>query len=257
MAARPAPSTLIDEIVEVFDPLAARLHGNLSRVRHLLAIYKLLYGRGKGRRTVHKTDLLRAAVVFLHATLEDCLRSVARAYLPKTGVETINKIPLAGSRSIRAEKFPLGRLVEHRGKTVDDLINESITQHLERCSFNDTTDISRLLESLDFLSEGIQRTLPTLQGLMSRRHQIVHQADRSDVTGRGRQRAASISVKSVERWSTAVTTFGHVLIAHVIDKEFRAKFLDGGGDPEQLDAVITSHEDEVITALKRKRRVRR
>ncbi len=56
MAARPAPSTLLDEIAEV-GPLGARLHGSLSRVRHLLAIYKLLFGRGKG---VHKTDLLRA-----------------------------------------------------------------------------------------------------------------------------------------------------------------------------------------------------
>ena len=257
MAARPVPSPLIDEIAEVFDHLAGRLKDNLSRVRHLVAIYKRLYGHGKGRRRVYKTDLLRAAVVFLHATLEDCLRSVARFYLPEAGLETINKIPLAGSRWIRAEKFPLGSLIEHRGKTVDDLINESITQHLERRSFNDTTDISVLLKSLDFLSERIERTLPTLQGLMSRRHQIVHQADRSDVPGRGRQRAASISVKSVERWITAVTTFGHVLIAHVIDKEFRVKFLDGGGDPEQLEAVITSHYDEVLAALKRRRRVRR
>ena len=102
----------------------------------------------------------------------------------------------------------LGSLIEHRDKTVDDLINESITQHLERRSFNDTTDISRLLEGLDFLSEDIKRTLPALQALMKRRHQIVHQADRSDVTGRGRQRAASISVRSVERWSAAVATVG-------------------------------------------------
>lgn len=152
MAARPAPSTLIDEIVEVFDPLGRRLRGNLSRVRHLLAIYQLLYGRGRGRRTVFKTDLLRAAVVFLHATLEDCLRSVARFYLPQADLNTLNKIPLAGTHPIRAEKFPLGSLIEHRGKTVDDLINESITQHLERRSFNDTADISRLLEeSASFL----------------------------------------------------------------------------------------------------------
>ncbi len=257
MATRSATSTLIDEIAEILDPLGARLHGNLSRVNHLLAIYQILYGHGKGRRSVHKTDLLRAAVVFLHATLEDCLRSVALDYLPKTGLETINKIPLAGSRSIRAEKFPLGRLIEHRGKTGDDLINESITQHLERCSFNDTTDISNLLESMGFLSEGMQRTLPTLQRLMSRRHQIVHQADRSDVTGRGRQRAASISVKSVERWSAAVATFGQTLIAHVIDREFHTKFLDSG-DRKQLGVVIRSHMDELKAAVvKRKRRVRR
>lgn len=253
MAARSALPTLTDDMMEVLDPLGRSLFGNLTRVDHLVQTYKDLYGRGRGRRVVFKTDLLRAAVVFMHATLEDLLRTVALSYLPDANQDIINRIPLAGGSSIHAEKFWLGRLVEHRGKTVDNLINESIKQHLQRRSFNDTNDISELLTSTGFLSKKLQRALPALQGLMKRRHQIVHQLDRSNVTGRGQQRAASISVKSVERWNNAVKKFGFALMADFASRKMYAKFVKDGQDAKQLEANLASQEDEFRAAIVRSR----
>ena len=45
-------------------------------------MYTTRAGTGQGRRSVQDTDILRAAVVLLHATLEDLLRSLADWKLP-------------------------------------------------------------------------------------------------------------------------------------------------------------------------------
>lgn len=56
---------------------------------------------------VNFSDILRAAVVLVHATLEDLLRSMAATLLPFADEATLNTIPLAGTGSPgRAEKFP-------------------------------------------------------------------------------------------------------------------------------------------------------
>ena len=55
--------------------------------------------------------------------------------MPTADEETLNKIPLAGA-SGRAEKFQLGRLAEHRGKKVDDVIRESVEAYMERSTLN-------------------------------------------------------------------------------------------------------------------------
>lgn len=237
--AKARPPQKYMEIAEVVAPLAARLSYNLGRVRHLVATYQRLYGKGRGRRTVAQTDLLRAAVVFLHATLEDSLRTVAGIYLPSASTEALDEVPLAGSTASRAENFRLGRLVKHRGKTVDELIVESISEHLRRSSYNDTNDIMALLKKLDLPPvDEVTRTLPDLQELMRRRHQIVHQADRVDTKGRGMQRAASIGTQAVERWTAAVSDFGQALMAHVIHREHTRKF----GDLDELRKKVERME---------------
>src|SRR5258706_3639980 len=100
-------------------PHVERLARNIARAHNLVSIYKFLGGSSPGRRSVGDTDVLRSAVVLIHASLEDFLRSLERAYLPKAGSTVLKEIPLKGvGRSGRAEKFSLGDLVEHRGKTV-------------------------------------------------------------------------------------------------------------------------------------------
>lgn len=60
-----------------------RLELNIARVKNLVDIYEThLTGTGRGRRGHAKTDVLRAATVLLHATVEDVLRSIARWKLP-------------------------------------------------------------------------------------------------------------------------------------------------------------------------------
>lgn len=54
-----------------------RFQENLTRVDHLLKIYEETAPGTQGRQPVERTDLLRSAVVFLHASLEDFIRSLA------------------------------------------------------------------------------------------------------------------------------------------------------------------------------------
>ena len=58
------------------EEIEARYVLNLQRVRKLVQVYRDLAGPGSGRRPVETVDLLRSAVVFLHAALEDVLRTL-------------------------------------------------------------------------------------------------------------------------------------------------------------------------------------
>ena len=89
--------------------IEGRFNENIARVRNLLSIYGThLSGSGGGRRSHSKTDVLRAATVMLHASLEDLLRSIAYWRLPLANAESLNKIPLANNAP--ATKFTLGQL---------------------------------------------------------------------------------------------------------------------------------------------------
>jgi hypothetical protein len=68
---------------------------NIQRVASLVSIYRL-WKDGRGRRDVVATDLLRAAVVLLHATLESFLRDIAKHLLPTMSADIWMKTPLAG-----------------------------------------------------------------------------------------------------------------------------------------------------------------
>jgi hypothetical protein len=147
-------------------------------------------------------------VVLLHASLEDFLRSLARAYLPSAGPDVMNRIPLKGTgRAGRPDKFSLGHLDQHRGKTVDELIDESVEAYLERSNYNNTTEIVSLLENLNINVEPCRQFFPELDKMMARRHQIVHRADCTSETGRGRHHARSLRVDTVEKWINTVFNF--------------------------------------------------
>src|SRR3989338_2368197 len=102
-------------------PIVDRFALNISRVKNLVAIYQsTLAGTGQGRRSHQKTDVLRAAVVLLHASVEDVLRSLAYWKLPNAATGVLDQFPLVGNGP--AMKFSLGALAAHRGKTVDDVL---------------------------------------------------------------------------------------------------------------------------------------
>ena len=211
------------QVAEVLAPLLESYYNNYFRILHLVKIYKDLYGTGRGRRAVPKGDLLRAAVVFTHAALEALLRGLGLLYLCEAGPSALGSIPLAGASGLpRAEKFRLGDLAKHRGKTVDQVLSESISGYLNQKSFNNTNDICSLLEIIGVPIEGeIKASLADLQQLIRRRHQIVHQADLiGSRSGRGHQRAASLSVKQVLKWLKATREFSIGVTAFVIDHEF-------------------------------------
>lgn len=132
-------------------------------------------------------DILRAALVFLHATLEDFLRSVLAWKLPESSRDEIDNIPLLGQTQKTPEKFTLGSLVTFKDLSVDKLIRKSIHDHLDKwVSFNNVAQINSALRTcgIDLGSFDYR----TLGSIMLRRHEIVHRADTlpSDATDRNR-----------------------------------------------------------------------
>ena len=168
------------------------------------------------------TDLLRAAVVFTHACLEDFLRSISAAFLPWADEVALNAVPLVGSLG-RAEKFFLGRLVHHRNKQVQEVLQESVNAYLEESNYNDTTEIARVLASIDMRNPAVEALFADLSAMIERRHQIVHRADRIETPGKARQRSKSLSAKTVSAWIEATARFIAILLAHVSTKPTKYK----------------------------------
>ena len=195
------------------DPaIANRFEQNLARVTHLVRAYEGLSVRRQGRRPVNSSDILRAATVFLHASLEDALRSLELQVLPTAAKDDLDKIPLQGIGS-HAQKFLLGELAPHRGKSVDDLIRESVAEYLGTRSYNSSNEVDAAIRRLRIDPAPVSHLYPVLQEMIGRRHHIVHQADRHDIHGHGHHEAKSISVSMTQRWIACVRT----LVTHVFD----------------------------------------
>jgi hypothetical protein len=174
----------------------------MKRVRNLLEIYSMLEREGPERADIETSDLLRSAVVFLHATLEEFLRGIIREGVPHIGEQTLNTVPLVGQGRY-PKKFHLGALAGHREKAVQQLIKESVDAYLDTLSFNSTTDIANWLEGLDIEGGLVNRRFSDLDQLMSRRHHIVHQADK----GEGHLGAYPITPEELASWKDVVDEF--------------------------------------------------
>jgi hypothetical protein len=194
--------------------IEARLKKNLGRVHSLLNSYESAAGSGKGRRDLHKTDILRSATVFLHAALEDFLRSLEYWTLPDGSPADLNSIPLVGTDG-RAEKFFLGALSVHRNKTVQNLIEESVFAYLQQKSYSDSTAVANTLQRMGVQTATIRSYLSSLDQLIERRHSIVHQADREDSGGSGHHGTRSISKSTVLKWTEAITSLSSVVLEQI------------------------------------------
>ena len=194
--------------------LQQRFNENLDRVVNLVKIYEGLRKPGKGRKSAHDTDILRAAVVLLHAALEDFLRSLARWKLPTSNsAQVLEQFPFLGSKpGQRVEKINLGFLANHRGKTVDEIIQGSIEEYLDRSNYNNTPEISRLLELIGVTVANVNKEFSILEQIMARRHLIVHRADRNEAGGQGNHRIKSIGVIQMMPWIEAVKNFASAVL---------------------------------------------
>lgn len=193
--------------------ITERFELNIARVKNLVAIYSLqLAGTGQGRRGHQETDVLRAATVLLHASVEDVLRSLAHWKLPSAAANVLDLIPFAGGT---ATKITLGTLSSHRGKSVDDVIKDSVDASLERSNYNNASEVCSLLQSIGLNTTAIQEHLPVIEVAMKRRHQIVHRADANPNPGRGNHRVASISPAAVNKWISTTEQFVQAVLVQV------------------------------------------
>jgi len=207
--------------------LQARLHENLSRVERLIQVHqKVDGGRAKGKPA--KGDILRSAVVFLHAALEDFLRGVSIVYLPDSSEEALNKIPLLGSDSQRPKNIGLGALLAHKHRKVGKLIELSVAAHLRKTNYNNSTQIDVLLTDCGKTKwPHIGDTYAPLDELMQRRHRIVHRADSTDTRQKGSQKTAPITLPQVNAWVAAVRHFEEAIVKGIINSERSAALKEG------------------------------
>jgi hypothetical protein len=190
----------------MLDEIRDKFNQNISRSRNLVSIHKIyLSGKGPGRRATNSTDVLRAATVMLHATLEEFLRDLSRWKLPSASEPVLNDIPMVGS--LRSDKILLGKLSNHRGKTVDQVIIESIESYLERSNYNNVDDIAHLFVCIGIDNRQLEIYYPEITEMIKRRHQIVHRADYDTLSGPGHHHATSIGRRKVTKWIEIIVAF--------------------------------------------------
>jgi hypothetical protein len=197
----------------VRDDIRVRFQDNLGRVRIMVQAYESSAGKGKGRRSVKQTDLLRAAVVLLHATLEDLLRSVCEWKMPSANPEVFSDVPLVGTRG--KTRFGMQELASFRGHSVDEVIDRSVSEFLESSSFNHPGNIKEALERAGLDSAFVSNFGRSLAPMMSRRHLIAHRADRNPSKGPGHHPATSLGNATVTHWAEVVQRFGDELLSRV------------------------------------------
>ena len=195
------------------DEIRHRFAANLHRATTFVDAYDAS-SDGQGRRSVRSSDLLRAAVTFLHATLEDTLRSALLWRWPDTliGLDKV-EFDLGDTRQRTVTVEALAN--RFRGTSVDEVLHSAITAHLNRQSFSHIGDVKDALHRLRLPTELVGAHATRLAAMIARRHSIVHRADRHDVTGSGHHVAASLPRATVHTWLLSVRAFCETVIAHL------------------------------------------
>lgn len=200
------------------DVTEKRFRANLARVGNLVALYDGVNAdRGQGKPATDASDILRAAVVLLHATLEDLVRSLEYDLLPRSPASAFNDVGLAPSGAGDDEKaameFGLDLLVGYRGRSVDDVLRGAAEFHLRLSNYNNAKQLMGVLGKYKLtLDDPTRALLSTLDPLMKRRHWIAHRADANPLSGPGRPKTQSISRSSVTTWTAHVQSFGEAII---------------------------------------------
>ena len=153
---------------------------NIERVESICNLYSALKdAKQKDSKEYTMTDMLRAAVVLLHSSFEEYFRNTLILWLPQKADDNyLKEIPIITKAGKRAEKLFLNDLAKLSGHSIDDVIQLSVSEHIQRTTFNDRAEIKkwtdRIQIDLSSLSEDILKTVDTA---VHRRHKIVHEAD--------------------------------------------------------------------------------
>lgn len=162
---------------------------------------------------MNEQDLLRSAVVFLHATLEDLLRSIAEwRLIEQPPADFLKNLPLPDGPG-RQTKFDLGQLSRFRGESVEAVIAKAITGFLSKSNYNNVGDVKKVLEQSRVDTADVDDPLAArIMALMKRRHLIVHRADADMRQGSGIHRARSLSRGTVDSWLKSVRDLGESIL---------------------------------------------
>ncbi|GEM_PF-1643334 len=198
--------------------LDTRRKFNLLRVRNLVQA-----SDDKGLSDNLRKDILRAAVVLLHATVEDVMRSVSRELLPHADANVLAQIPCAvevGGSPI--PKFTLAQIRDKVVGGVERYVKARVKSHLDRTSYNNRADLENACKLIPLDAETAGRLIHAIEPMMKRRHEIVHRSDREDMAEHfGKQK--HISKKTVETWVASVQDFLEAVMHEVSHPPKKAK----------------------------------
>ena len=196
--------------------LEARSARNLARVRSVIDLSRQIGLSRPGGLDGDPSEVLRAAVVFLHASLEDFLRTLTILRLPFATADFFSNRAFAGKTETKLSS--IGELVTYRGKTVDEVLRESTETFLKKSNDNEVKEVTHLFATLGLNNDMLVKPHANLlESLMKRRHNIVHRFDEEATDNREVHHVAPIGRPTVESWIESVQTFIKGVIDHCIE----------------------------------------
>lgn len=189
--------------------LYKRFEGNMRRVESLISIYESLRESDFSfDKETKVADILRAAVIFLHGSQEDYIRSILINWFPeRANKDALKSITLIGKEG-RPQKYELGDLIAYRDRTVGQLIGDSVEYSMGRQTFNNLSEIDTWIKRIGLSLEGLSAAEKgSINTLIQRRHRIVHDVDLDRASRAGLKSngiAAPINVQMVRSWKKAV-----------------------------------------------------
>ena len=207
---------------EAVEKLAGRFAMKLERIRALLGAAATLTAEGASSQPSVGDDVRRAAVVLLHAALEDLLREGQRAVLTSTlSRALLDEIgfPLRDSGRLRPkfqEKLSLGDLCERFPVELPVSIAKlAVNEWLDHKSYSHVGEVAGALASLELDSKTlIGPAGRPLSAMMLRRHQIAHRGDHLPQTSK-EDRLEPLDEQEFEEWIGATTSFADRFVAHL------------------------------------------
>lgn len=198
------------------DAIARNFDANVDRVRSLVGAFDQLAPGGAGSPSMVRVDVLRAAIVLLHASLEDVVRSASERLLPHSERRVLDDIGFPDGPEKTKQKFSLGDLHAFKGQTVDDVIQAAVSTSLQRSNYNSVAEIAGALERIGIKPQDVlEPHQATLEAFIKRRHLIVHRADKKPTVQRGRgvRLTQHLSKTTAENWLSVVSDVGRRIIA--------------------------------------------
>ncbi len=197
-----APST---DHHNVLEDLRKRFGKNIDRCYGLLQMFESQ--NIEEDPDEQEVDVLRAVVVFTHASLEDLLRTILGHFYRKNHKRIIDEFVQDKSKKNglleRLKSAPLK-------STVEEFAESLIEEKLQYTSFSDTNQIGSMLMKVQIEISALDLYMNSISALIRRRHQIVHNADLDT-----RQEPAGVNpldFNTVNDWLSKARAFGEEVI---------------------------------------------
>ena len=202
------------------ESLDTRCRDNLDRVSALVGAATTLKKAKDSDTAGAVGDIRRAAIVLLHATLEDLVREAERNVLLRSRntkrLDEIGFPPDADGGRFR-EKLTLGAVAKrYPGRTPEQIADRAVSVWLDRKPYSNPADLADALDASGVSSQSvIGDSGGALAALMLRRHQFAHRGDRSRESSGGRRASGLDPLDRAEfvSWYDAVDAFRERFVA--------------------------------------------